>query len=300
MPAPQPSQAPQARTISDRPEGAVLLVHGQPGLGSDFDAVAALLADHRLLAPDRPGYGGSGDTPVSMEQNAQLFADLLEAEGAAPATIVGHSYGGGIAILLAARRPDLVSGLVLVSSVGIEGSINRLDHLLATPLIGETLSAAGLYALGRVLPKFRGIASLAPRDLLQRARIVLPDSTYLAVASERGRQTWKSFVAEQRFLLKEIGPIETALEDIRAPTVVLAGAWDVVVPPSVGAAIAAAIRGAELIVVEHVAHFVPRDAPKVVADAVRSVEARATARREPTGAATPCKSSGTTEAQPPI
>lgn len=268
----------QRLSVSDRGHGkAVLFVHGQPGLGADFDAVAALLEDHRILAPDRPGYGSSGDRALSMEQNAHLLSDLLQARGAVPATVVGHSYGGGVAILLAAQRPELVSGLVLVGSVGRADSINTLDHLLAAPLVGETLSAAGLYTLGRVLPKLRGLASLAPRDLLERARIVLPDSRYLEVASQRGRQTWRSFVVEQRALLKEIGAVESSLKQIHLPTTVVAGSWDVVVPPIVAASIAATIGGSELIIVQRIGHFVPRDAPKVVADAVTSVEAQAAA-----------------------
>jgi pimeloyl-ACP methyl ester carboxylesterase len=263
--------------VTDRGSGpAVVFVHGQPGLGSDFDAVATLLVDdHRVIAPDRPGYGASGNPALSMAQNAGLLGALIEDRAASPATVVGHSYGGGVALLLAAARPELLSGLVLVDSVGREDSVNLFDHVLAAPVVGETVSAAGLLVVGRVLPRLRSLVSLAPGDMFRLLRVSLPDSSYREVASKWGRQVWRSFVFEQRALLREIGEVEASLPTIVAPTVVIAGTWDVVIAPSVAASIAASVAGAELVTVGHVGHFVPRDAPGVVASAVRRTEARA-------------------------
>jgi len=133
--------------------------------------------------------------------------------------------------------------------------------------------------LGRVLPRLRDLVSLVPGDMLRSIRVSLPDSSFLEVASKRGRQVWRSFVFEQRALLREIGEVEVSLPAIAAPTVVIAGAWDVVVAPSVAASIAASVTGAELVTVDHVGHFVARDAPDIVARAVRRTEAHAAPRR---------------------
>jgi pimeloyl-ACP methyl ester carboxylesterase len=260
----------------DRGRGdPVLLVHGQPGLGSDWERVAERLSDHRLLIVDRPGYGQSGDKTLSIEGNAEVLGDLVAELGAAPATVVGHSYGGGVAILLAARRPELVSGLVLVGSIGRADSVNGLDRVLAAPVVGEVVSAAGLLILGRLLPRLRHVARSRHHAAIDWLRASLPDERYEPVSSQLGRRVWRSFVAEQRTLLREIGAVESALGSVRAPTVVISGAWDVVVAPSVSASIAASISGSELVSVARTGHFVPRDAPEVVASAVRSVESRA-------------------------
>jgi len=260
---------------------SVLAVHGQPGLASDWDAVGSLLVDdHSLLAPDRPGYGRSGADAVGMAANAAVLAGALVERGAAPSTVVGHSYGGGIAVLLATRHPEVVSGLVLVGSVGRADSVNAVDHVLALPWAGEALAAAGLVAFGRVLPRLRGLAGHAPGGRLAWLEASLPDRRFAEVASGFGRQIWRSFVFEQRALMREIGDVEAALSQVRVPTVVITGTWDVVVPSSVATSMAAAIAGAELVTVSRTGHFVPRDAPKVVADAVRRVEARATAGEE--------------------
>jgi pimeloyl-ACP methyl ester carboxylesterase len=268
--------------VADRGRGdPVLLVHGQPGLGSDWEPVAERLADHRLLIVDRPGFGRSGEETLSIEGNAEVLGDLVIERDAAPVTVVGHSYGGGVAILLAARRPELVSGVVLVGSVGRANSLNVLDHLLAAPVMGEFLSAAGLFTLGRVLPRLRNLASDQQLAALDWLRASLPDDRYNRASAQRGRRVWRSFVAEQRTLVREIGAVEAALGSIRAPTMVISGAWDLVVPPSVSASIAAAIPGSELVSVARTGHFIPRDAPEVVASAVRSVESRARAAGRP-------------------
>ncbi|HXQ43321.1 MAG TPA: alpha/beta hydrolase [Acidimicrobiales bacterium] len=263
--------------VTDRGRGpAVLAVHGQPGLASDWDGVLErLVDDHRVLALDRPGYGHSGREARGMAANADVLADVLVEHGAAPATIVGHSYGGGIAVLLAARRPELVSTLVLVGSVGRADSVNAADHVLAWPWAGEALAAAGLVAFGKILPRLRELAGHVPGRRLAWLEASLPDRRYAEVASGFGRQIWRSFVFEQRALVREIGDVEAALPLVRVPTVVIAGTWDVVVPASVATSMAAAIAGAELVVVARTGHFIPRDAPRTVADAVRRVEARA-------------------------
>ena len=262
-------------SVADRGRGpAVLFLHGQPGLGRDWDLVTAQLPDHRVVVPDRPGYGQSEGPTVGLAENAETFADVLVERAAAPAVVVGHSYGGGIAILLAARHPELVAGLVLVGSVGRADSINALDRTLAVPVVGDVFSAAGLFALGHVLPRFRHIAPRRSHPTVAWLRASLPDEGYLALSPQPGRRVWRSFVAEQRALLREIESVESALGAIHAPTVVISGSWDLVVPPSVSESIAAAVADAELVEVARTGHFVPRDAPEVIAAAVRRVEER--------------------------
>lgn len=260
----------------DRGKGSpVLFIHGQPGLGCDFDVVSEMLVeDHRVISPDRPGYGTSARDAVSMRDNAKLFAALLEERSAIPATVVGHSYGGGIAVLLAAERPELVSGMVLVCSVGQPESLNVLDHLLTAPVLGDALSAVGLFTLGHVLTRIQGVAAQTRLELFSRLRKTLPDSRYVEVAAGRGRQIWRSFVFEQRSLVKEIGEVAESLEAIEVPTVVIAGAWDVVVPPSAAVKIAARLRNSQMVTLDQVGHFVLRDAPEAVAAAVRNTELR--------------------------
>jgi pimeloyl-ACP methyl ester carboxylesterase len=98
----------------------VLFVHGSPGTWEAWRVFLddpELRARARLLAPDRPGYGGSrrGHTEASLVRQAAALAAVLEAEPGPPAIVVGHSLGGPIAARLAMDRPDLVAGMVLIA-----------------------------------------------------------------------------------------------------------------------------------------------------------------------------------------
>src|ERR1039458_4112640 len=109
----------------------VVLVHGQPGAGGDWAALADLLSgDHRVLAPDRPGWGSDGRAAMGIAANADVLEELLEAAGAeSPVTVVGHSLGGGVALELALKHPERVGALGLVGSVGVAGSLSGFDRL---------------------------------------------------------------------------------------------------------------------------------------------------------------------------
>ena len=254
----------------------VLLVHGQPGSAADWDPVAgALRRDHRVLVVDRPGYGASPLEARSMAGNAELLADLVLARVGRPVVVAGHSYGGGVALLMAARRPEAVAGLVLVSSVGTRATVNGMDHLLATPGLGTLLSGLGLFTVGRVLPRVGSLARRLPTAAGERLRLSLPDDRYGAEMSRAGFRLWRSFMAEQRALVAEIGDVEAAIARVGVPTAVVTGTRDVVVPPGASADLAALIPGAELVVAARTGHFVGRDAPATVADAIRRTARRA-------------------------
>jgi pimeloyl-ACP methyl ester carboxylesterase len=251
----------------------IVFFHGQPGFGSDFDPVRRLLGyPFLVLAPDRPGYGENPLPATSMQANADWFAAQLETASAShdigPAILVGHSFGGGIAALLAAERPDLVAGVVLAASVGSGEHLGALDRALATPVLGEVLFAGGLGAAGTVLPFIRSRSAIAPDRIARWLSVSLPDRGFLRETS-RVTRVWRSVVDEQRALFKEIANVESAIPRLLCPVDVVAGTWDIVVPPSVGARIAASIPGAQLLIVARTGHFLTRDAPAVLAGAVR-------------------------------
>lgn len=267
--------------VDERGEGLpVLALHGQPGLGGDFDMVArALSLDHRVLALDRPGYGKTGGEPLSMIESADLFASLLEEREASPATVIGHSYGAGIAALMAARHPAQVSGLVLVAPVGVTRALGGMDRLLAMRGIGEVTAPLALAAFGRLLPRLRRKACYVGGLTGQWLLASLPDERYKEVASSPGRRVWRTFLAEQRSLLAETCLIERCLPSIGVPSLVLTGSWDLVVSPRAAAAVASLISGARLVELPGRGHLLPRDDPESIAKAVREVESEAQARR---------------------
>jgi pimeloyl-ACP methyl ester carboxylesterase len=251
------------------------MIHGQPGLGSDFEDVASLLAgDFEVHCPDRPGYGSNFLPPMSVAENSEWLAELIADSGRGKAIVVGHSYGGGVAALLAARHGELISGLVLVSSIGPVSSIGSLDRLLAMPVLGDGLSGIGLYAAGQLFPHLRHelerIHASGPRKtLLERIARTLPQDRLLPLRTKAGRRMLQSFIAEQRTLVKEIDEIDKSLRRIKVPTVVISGTRDMVVSPTHAIEIAATVDSAWLVSVAAAGHFIPGTSPKVVESAVR-------------------------------
>ena len=78
-------------------------------------------AGARVIAPALPGFGRSADLPgpLTWEGLAAWLDDLLDHAGVEePASLVGHSFGGGVATMLAWHHPQRVSSLVLVNSIG--------------------------------------------------------------------------------------------------------------------------------------------------------------------------------------
>jgi pimeloyl-ACP methyl ester carboxylesterase len=109
---------------------SVVFVHGSFGWGEDTWREQRPLADHyRLLLIDRRGFGASpADGRVDFERDADDVAELLE-DGA---HLVGHSYGGVVSLLAAARRPDAVRSLTLIEppAFGVARGDGAVEELI--------------------------------------------------------------------------------------------------------------------------------------------------------------------------
>jgi pimeloyl-ACP methyl ester carboxylesterase len=133
----------------DAPGTPVLLLHGVPETSSSWRDVAPALAQgRRVLAPDLPGLGGSAfsgpyDVPCLVEQLAALVEQ--EVPGGR-VDVVGHDWGGSLALALAGARPDLVRRLVVANAPYREVPLLRAVHIpfFALPALPElALRASG-------------------------------------------------------------------------------------------------------------------------------------------------------------
>jgi len=106
----------------DAGEGdAVVFIHGLGGNLTHWQFVAPELAvTHRVLGLDLPGFGESlrPDSLYTYDLMADAVLGLLDRRGVERATVVGHSFGGAVATLLALRNPDRINGLVAVNPAG--------------------------------------------------------------------------------------------------------------------------------------------------------------------------------------
>ena len=244
----------------------LVLLHGQPGSPADWVPVAGRLpARFRAVAADRPGYGSSRLAAGGFAANARALLDDLDSRGVKRAVLVGHSYGGGVALSAASLAPERVEAVVLLASVG-PGCVNGWDTLLAAPGAGE-LCALVAWRLTPWIARAR-LALIRRR----RGRPLRPDEhVNWQVWGHTGgwnSPVWRTFLAEQRALLRELGELEHAIRSVRAPVLLLADPSDIVVPLDTGRRLARALPDARLQLVEGAGHHLPRRAPGAVADAI--------------------------------
>jgi pimeloyl-ACP methyl ester carboxylesterase len=215
----------------------LLLLHGQPGSAADWRRVQARLpAPLQAVAVDRPGYGSSARAAAGFAGNARAVVDVLDAGGISQAVLVGHSYGGGVALSAASLAPDRVEALVLLASVG-PGCLNALDRLMAARGTGP-LCAMIAVALTRWIP------------------------------GGDHHPMWRTFLTEQRALVREVDQLTSVLPRIRVPVLLLADPRDIVVPVATARRLELALPEARLQLIRGSGHDLPRRAPGRVANAI--------------------------------
>ncbi len=210
----------------------------------DFDELRALIpARLRTVALDWPGHGESppGEAPGSAMRLADIAEQAVERLAPDGAIVLGNSVGGFSAARLAIRRPELVTGLVIVDGGGFAG---RPPHVRAfCALMAQPRFLRAIY------PAFSSLYMRAHTDADRRAR----DTGVRTTRSDPGlravSELWRSFASPEHDLRHEAPAIT-------APTLVVWGRRDPVIPLKVGRRIAATIPRAELVVFDsgHVPH----------------------------------------------
>ncbi|MGO1384222.1 MAG: alpha/beta fold hydrolase [Arachnia sp.] len=104
-------------TVGNGPS-PVVFIHGLFGQGKNFTSIASSISDVATsLLVDQPNHGRSSWTVnFSLDEQAAIMADWLRETVSGPATLVGHSLGGKVAMRLALRHPELVSRLMVVDT----------------------------------------------------------------------------------------------------------------------------------------------------------------------------------------
>jgi len=216
---------------------AVILLHG---LGSSKEAwfanIAAVAAKYHVYAIDQIGFGHS-DKPL-LDYKIATFSDFLQGfmqlQNLTKATLVGNSLGGWIALDFAARHPDMVDKLVLVDSAGIPWSPAPTVHLNPSTL-DEMREVLNICFYDKKFVTDEAVA----RAFTNRLR---NNDGYTV------QRTMAETIAEPQF--------ETAnLKSIKAPTLVVWGRQDELVPLSVGERLRDGIPGAKLVVLDQCGHI---------------------------------------------
>jgi pimeloyl-ACP methyl ester carboxylesterase len=268
-----------------------VFVHGLGGSATNWTDLMGLLRqppdDERDGPPlageavDLPGFGFSpvpaGDD-YSVDARARAVCDLIDRRGYWPVHLVGNSMGGAVCVRVAARRPDLVRSLTLISPAlpDLRPRVLPLRlALICTPGAGPWLlkvpseSRTSIViqdcfadpTLVHPLRVAEEAAELARRDGLGYAGQVLLSSARGLVAEymRRGpRSLWRDAVK------------------VTAPTLVIYGSHDRLVRPAMAALAARSFRTARVVVLPRMGHVAMMERPDLVAKEMRGMLASAT------------------------
>lgn len=207
-----------------------------------------------LLFVDRPGHGKSdvgGRQNILPDGQADAIALLMQRRGLRKAIVVGHSFGGAIALELAVRHPRMVSGLVLLSPAAYpwKGGVAWYYDAASAPVAGSIFSVLiappfGLLAIDRATREVFA-PNRRPDDYIEKTR------AWQALSPIAFRHNAQEVVA----LNKWAETASSAYADIRTPTVIISGDTDEIVSPDIHSRqLARNIRGARLIVVRNLGH----------------------------------------------
>lgn len=217
----------------------VLAFHGWGRTRLDLRAALGGLP---VVAVDLPGFGASPapQTACGAAWYAGAVAPLLDRFDG-PALLVGHSFGGRVAVALAARHPDRVAGAVLIGVPLLRGSGRR-----PRPALGFRIARSG-HRLGLV-----------------------SDERMEALRRRYGSADYRSARGVMRDVLVTVvnETYEQELAEIRVPVTLLWGRDDRTVPVEVPERAEALLEQARLIVVEGAGHDLPTQRPDTLRDAV--------------------------------
>ena len=216
------------------------------GWGRDRRDFRRVLEGFDAMAVDLPGFGAAPPPgePVGAAGYAGVVAAWLERLDG-PQVLVGHSFGGRVAVVLAATRPELVAGLVLA---GVP-LLHRLDRTARRPSL--------VYRLVRLANR----AGLVSDERLEREKRRRGSADYRAATGVM-RDTLVRVVNES---------YEDYLPDVACPVRMVWGAVDSEVPLEVAQRAGALLKDADLDVVAACGHDVPRAAPDRIRAAIEAL-----------------------------
>ena len=248
----------------------VVLVHGMVNASRHWSAVAERLAErHMVIAPDLIGHGDSA-TPrgdYSLGAHAAVIRDLLSALGIERATMVGHSLGGGIAMVFFWQFPERVERLALVSSGGLGDEVSPLLRSAALP------GAKGVLALAchrRVTSALEAAGTrLSERGASVGVQLQAVARALKPLETAGGRE---AFIQTLRAVIDRHGQRVSATDRLyllgAMPTLIAWGERDRTIPPEHGRAAQRLIPGSRFVTIPGAAHFPHLERPDALAEAL--------------------------------
>lgn len=205
----------------------LVLLHGNDSMVEDFltsGLIDLAAQNYRVLAFDRPGFGHSSRPRGliwSPDAQAALIAHALEKLGAPSTLVLGHSWGASVAMALALRSPELVTGLVLASGYYYPTvrPVFALASIPALPLIGDVIAWTIAPIIGRLMGALIEEKIFGPQKAPSKFRR-FPKEMTLRPSQQ------KATAVDGALLIPNVFEFQHRYAELKMPVVILAGDQD--------------------------------------------------------------------------
>jgi 4,5:9,10-diseco-3-hydroxy-5,9,17-trioxoandrosta-1(10),2-diene-4-oate hydrolase len=236
----------------------VVLVHGIGASVEDWIFnIHALAEHHRVYAIDLVGFGHSDKPPVeyTTSYEAQFVKDFMEAQNIDHANLIGHSMGGGIALQFVIQFPHKVQKLVLVASAGLGKELYLPFRLCTLPLLGERLTRPSQKGTAQLLNDAVYDPALVTDDWVELGYqlAVLPGAQGPILSALRSSCNLRGMRDDV------VRDIADNLANITAPTLIIWGEQDGLIPVAHAQAAAQGIPNSRLHVFDRCGHIPQRE-----------------------------------------
>ena len=226
----------------------IIILHGWGLNGEKYNGLAQILAlKYKVFAPDLPGFGKNlTDKELYLMDYANFLKDFIKDKKLKNIVLLGHSFGG--------RVITKFLSIYNAKEYGIKAVI-----LTGTPLTKRKMSLRKL--IGRLMAKMgKGVLSMLPKSTSEDSQDFLRKIVYTIIGewdyykANKMRKTFTHIISEN---------LQTYLDKINVPTLIVWGKNDTITPLSIGIKIQKLIADSQLIIIKNETHKLPYANPQI-------------------------------------
>ena len=240
----------------------VLLVHGLGASSYSWRYIVDSLAfKHRVIAVDLKGFGESPkprDKQYSVYDQARVIRNFIIQNNLTDLTIVGHSFGGGVALVtavyLSKSHPGLIEKMLLMDNVAYQQDLPDFVEIIATPILGPL--AVHLFP-----------NRMQVRSLLEEVYFnddLIPDAAieHYAKGLEQQNAKYALITSARQLIPTDLEDFSENYKDLNIPTLIIWGRDDEVIPLDIGKRLNHDLPDSRIIILNEAGHAVHEEEPE--------------------------------------
>jgi len=239
----------------------ILLIHGFGASSYSWRHISDSLASkHRVIAIDLKGFGNSPkprDDEYSVYEQSRLIRNFIVEQKLEELTIIGHSFGGGVALVTAVylshSHPGLIKRLVLMDNVAYHQKLPGFVEIIATPILGP-LSV-------HLLPNRYQVRSLLEEVYFNDDLVPETAVEHYAKGLEHENAKYALITTARQLIPDDLDQFSENYKSLKIPTLIIWGEDDEIIPLKIGKRLHADMPNSSLTILENAGHAAHEEEP---------------------------------------